>query len=59
MRLYEAQKVAFSEDNQVVQDLAPERAYEALRVSVLPGRPGRGLELPDTRLDTRALNAAP
>jgi len=64
VRLYEAQQVALSEDDHVVQDLAPERADEALRVTVLPGRPGRGLELPDTEMayagvEHRAVDSVP
>ena len=59
VRPYEVPKVVLSEDDHVVQDFAPERADEALRVSVLPGRPGRGLDLPDTKMGYAGIERRP
>jgi hypothetical protein len=42
--------MTLSEYDHVVQDLAPEGAGKALGVAVLPGRPGRGLELADAEI---------
>ena len=42
--------VALAEDNDMVEHLTPERTDEPLRVSVLPGRPGRALELADAEM---------
>jgi hypothetical protein len=47
VRSNQSQQVALAEDDDMVEYLTPERTDEPLRVSVLPGRPGRGLELAD------------
>ena len=45
--LQDAPGVLFAEDDQVVQAFAPDRADDSLGIGVLPGRLGRGEDLPD------------
>jgi hypothetical protein len=47
VRSNQSQQVALAKDDDTVEYLTPERTDEPLRVSVLPGRPGRGLDLAD------------
>ena len=45
--IQDAPQVPFTEDDQVVQAFAPDRADDSLGIGVLPGRLGRGEDLPD------------
>src|SRR2546428_7298802 len=45
--LQDAPEVLFAEDDQVVQAFAPDRADDSLGIGVMPGRLGRGEDLPD------------
>src|SRR2546428_2014760 len=45
--LQDAPEVLLAEDDQVVQAFAPDRADDSLGIGVLPGRLGRGEDLPD------------
>jgi hypothetical protein len=47
VRSNQSQQVALAQDDDMVEYLTPERTDEPLRVSFLPGRPGRGFELAD------------
>lgn len=59
VRSNQSQQVTLAEDNYMVEHLTPERTDEPLRVSVLPGRPGRGLGLADAEMiHTRIERAA-
>lgn len=60
----QSQQVALAEDDDMVENLSPERADETLRVSVLPTRPLRGLDLADAemvhaRIERAAVDSVP
>jgi hypothetical protein len=54
-----ATQVAFAQDEDVIQALAPDRANEPFREGVLPRAGGRGQDFSDSRPFTRCRNACP